>query len=326
MSSVLTRSRLLVWVLPILLITTFATCASAQGLFGAGLPGLPSLGGFTGGTSGCGEKLSPSSNLEAYVGWMEDRNGTTINVDTTGIAIGGIRSVQHHFSNRGLWLGLADTISLSDRVAFIASGWYLVPSSATSYEAYNGNVASRTWDTDARWWYVDGLLAFNGPAGLSLLAGLRYDYFTVRFKNPFNVSGVVSSPSDTADATSQGWIPLFGTQCAYLSSTGNLVVRAVGVPTLAGNIKYNQTLGGFARAEAKGNYNKGWFLEVFAEYSKSFGSGSFGVFGRWNGTQGNSNVSLDIPPFAGTETFQLTVHRNSWTLGGSFSLNFNLPI
>jgi hypothetical protein len=298
---------------------------NAQGLF-SGLPGLPSFGGYLGGSSGCGEKLSPSSNLEFYVGWMEDREGTTISADTTGINVAGVASVRHNFTNRGLWLGLSDTVWLSDNLSFIASGWYLVPSNnSTSREQYNGNVAQRTWETDSRWWYVDGLLAFGSPSGLNLLAGLRYDYYTVRFKDPFNVAGVLNAFTDTADATSEGWIPLFGAQYAQSSSAGSLVVRAVGVPTLIGNLKYNQTFGAFARAETKGNYNNGWFLEFFAEYSKSFGPGSVGVFGRWNGTKGYVNADFTAAPFAGTDTFRLTVQRNAWTVGGSFSLNFTLP-
>ncbi len=109
---------------------------------------------------------------------------------------------------------------------------------------------------------------------------------------------------------------------------GSLLVRAVGVPTLLGNIKYNQTFGGVDRVEARGSYNNGWFLEFFAEYSKRFGPSSVGVFARWNGTQGNSNVDFNLggPIAPGNQPFKLTVHRNTWTVGGSFSLDFNLPI
>jgi len=311
----------------LLVASVFALAPSAinaQGLF-SGLPGLPSFGGFLGGQSGCGEKLGPGSSLEAYVGWMEDREGTTITADTTGITVAGANSLRHHYTNRGLWLGLSGIAGLGDSLSFIASGWYLVPSNSTSREQYNANALQRTWDTDAQWWYVDGLLAFGGPNGLNLLAGLRYDYYTVRFKDPYNVAGVVSLPTDTADATSKGWIPLFGAQYTQSSSMGNLVVRAVGVPTLLGSIKYNQTFSGFLRAEGTGNYSNGYFLEFFAEYSKNFGPGSVGVFGRWNSTQGNSDVDFSIPPNPANETFKLTVHRNTWAVGGSFSLNFTLP-
>jgi hypothetical protein len=299
---------------------------NAQGFFGAGLPGLPSFGGYLGGPAGCGEKVCPSSNLEVYVGWMEDRDGTSIDVDTDGTGVGGVTSIRHHFTNRGLWLGLSDAVCLSDRLSFIGSGWYLVPSNSTSFEQYNENVASRTWDTDARWWYVDGLVAF-GTGGLNVLAGLRYDYYTIRFKNPFDVAGILSLPTDTADATSEGWIPLFGLQYAQSSSTGNLVFRAVGVPTLLGNIRYKQTFGGTDRGDVRGNYSSGYFLEFFAEYSKTFGPGSVGVFGRWNTTQGNSNVDFNLAGTVapGDQRFKLTVHRNSWTVGASFSLNFTLP-
>jgi hypothetical protein len=301
----------------------------AQGLFG-GLPGMPSIpffAGSAGGPTGCGgEKVCPCNNLEGYVGYMEDRNGTSLNFDTSQIGIAGVTGVSHRFTNRGVWFGLGDTACLSNRVSFIGSAWYLVPSKSDSHEVYNSGIAERTWDTDPRWWYIDGLFALKGPSGLTLLAGLRYDYNTIRFKNPFDVSGVLDLPSDTADATSEAWIPLLGTQYAICNSAGNLVVRAVGFPTMLGNVKYNQTFGGLARTEAnRGNYNNGWFLEVFAEYSRNFGPGSLGIFGRWNGFQGNSNVDVQIPPFPGNETYHLSLHRASWTIGGSVSLNFNTP-
>jgi len=319
--------RVAVVLLGVMALALMPTIGCAQGLFG-GLPGLPSFGGLTGGPSGCGEKLCPSANLEAYVGYMDDRVGTAIDVDTGGIGVGGVQSVRHQFTNRGVWFGLADSICMSDKLSFIASGWYLAPSTTDSREQYNENVAERTWDVDPQWWYVDGLFALNTPcSGLTLLAGLRYDYYTANFKNPANVVGILSLPSDRADVTSQGWIPLIGTQYALSSSCGNLVVRAVGVPTLLGNVKYKSTFGGIDRGEVKGTYNNGYFLEFFAEWSKSIGPGSVGVFGRWNSAQGNSNVDFNLLGTVGPgdQRFKLTVHRNSWTVGGSVSLNFNMP-
>ncbi len=136
-------SRLLLCALPFLVTAVVVTSACAEGLFGNGLPGLPSFGTSAGGSAGCGEKLGPTSKLEAYVGWMDDRQGTSISVDATGIGVGGVNSVQHHLANRGLWLGLSDVLCLSDRLSFVASGWYLVPSNSSSLEQYNQNM-SRT--------------------------------------------------------------------------------------------------------------------------------------------------------------------------------------
>jgi hypothetical protein len=331
--------RVAVVLLGVVMLALMPTFGCAQGLFG-GLPGLPSFGGFGGGPSGCGGgKLCPSSNLEGYIGYMEDRDGTSINVDTDGPGIyAGLTGIRHKYTNKGVWFGLSDTVCLSDKLSFIASGWYLAPSKSNSREDYTfagqrvETFEGRTWDVDPQWWYVDGIFAIGSPcSGFTLLAGLRYDYMTVRFKKPTdatdNLGLGIFAPGDTADATSQGWIPLLGTQYACSSSMGNLVLRAVGVPTLVGNIKYKQTIGGLEdRLEAKGTYNNGWFLEVFCEYSKSFGPGAVGIFGRWNGAQGNANLDLSLNPTPGTSaSYKLALHRNSWTFGGSFSLNFNMP-
>ena len=97
--------------------------------------------------------------------------------------------------------------------------------------------------------------------------GLRFDYFNTQFtsSNPFAL-GPFGLLGDGATVNSQGWIPLFGTQYAYTSPTTNLTVRAVGVPTLLGNVKYTETLGATGSAQFSGTYNGGYFLEVFSEY------------------------------------------------------------
>jgi len=46
MESSFGRSRLLIYVLPLILITTMSTAVGAQGLFGVGFPGASYLDGF----------------------------------------------------------------------------------------------------------------------------------------------------------------------------------------------------------------------------------------------------------------------------------------
>jgi hypothetical protein len=324
------RARSISLVLTIL-VTLLATSVHAQGLF-SGLPGLPSLGGILGGSAGCGEKLCPTSNLELYVGWLDGQEGSSISVDTTGRSVAGLTSVFHKYANRGVSLGLGTSLCIKDNLSLLASGWYLVPSTTHSREAYNDFAfGERTWDVNPQWWYVDGLFAWGDPCGsFKLLAGLRYDYYTLRFKNPVNAVGVNTLSTDTADASSEGWIPLLGVHYAASSSAQSLVFRVVGIPTLLGSIWYKQTANGLDRANFKGNYSGGHFLEVFAEYTKNFCGGSVGLFGKWNSTQGNGNVKFDVdrlgvPAAFADETFKLSLHRNAWTVGGVFSLNFSSP-
>jgi len=232
-----------------------------------------------------------------------------------------------------VWFGLAGSTCLWENLSFVGSGWLLAPSSISSRKDHEFSVGppltARSWDVDPQWWFVDGLFAWRVPAGLSLLAGLRYDYFAQNFKDPSDVVLHPSLPSDTSDYTSQAWIPLLGTQYSISGAMGNLVVRAVGFPTILGRFTYKETQVGAVRFEAGGNYDSGYFLEVFAEYSKRFGPGMVGVFGRWNAANAQSTVDSDrlvLGIGVTNSSPRVTMHWHSWTLGGSFGLDFSSPL
>jgi hypothetical protein len=93
-------------------------------------------------------------------------------------------------------------------------------------------------------------------------------------------------------------------------------------------MKYLDSDGVGARLEERGRWSRGYFFEFFGEYSRNVGLGSLGIFARWNHAEGRStNAKVEIEPrFAPTATYNLTLNRLSWTLGGSLSLDFNLPI
>jgi len=301
---------------------------SAQGM----LSGLPSFGGIFGSpaSSGCGEPaglgLGP---LVGYVGWMTQGRNTGFGAG--GGVVRGIYQIDQDYDTSGLWLGAQQSALLSDWLGFMATGWYLFPSNTSSTEVYNNGVlGTRSWDTNSQWWFVDGALVIGRWSGLSAIVGLRYDYYSTQFKDPaifntFALSGI----TDEATATSEGWIPLFGTQVAYTTPTTSLTVRAVGVPVLLGTVKYRETIGGLGplgSAEFSGTYKSGYFLEVFAEYTRVFGPGGMGIFGRWNTTHGTSDADLSIDGLGANAPFSLGINRNSWTFGGSVSLNFNMPL
>jgi hypothetical protein len=170
------RTKLVLWLVPVFAILFLAGSAGAEGLFGIGLPGLPSFGGFAGAPAGCGETLyAKTGTLSMYAGWMEHREGTRFTVDGGNADVFGVISVQQQYPNRGLWLGVSDTVVLGDGLSVIASSWYLVPSSVPAREdiVQLGASSSRSWQTDNRWWFADGLFALGRPGGLSALAGLR---------------------------------------------------------------------------------------------------------------------------------------------------------
>ena len=216
--------------------------AAAQGFFDGSFFGFGPYFGL-GGASSCGEvKAKPPCVL--YVGYSGDPGNSTgfsATAQWAGVMAGAL-DITHRYAVRGLWLGASQTLALSDNAGIVASFWYLFPDkSVDSRETYfvSGGVglAERTWKTNTQWWYADIIGAFGNLNGFSLLAGFRYDYFTTRFKNPFNAAVVASSVGDTADVKSNGYIPLLGGQVAYSGSYGSLLFRLVGIPTLVGRVK-----------------------------------------------------------------------------------------
>lgn len=323
--------RVAVLLLSIVVLGLAPALVSAQGLFGAGLPGLPSMSGFLGGYSSCGEKALGFPGPTLYVGWGVADRPTEFGAGAGGIGILGITDIKQTYRDRGVWLGVTQALPFNDYLSILASGWYLIPVSqgTDATELYNNGVlGGRKWGPQSQWWYADGLVSLGGKCGLTLLAGARYDYYTVKFRGPENLNSQVGGlASDGADVISQVLIPVIGTQYALNNATTNLVFRMVGIPTLVGYVQYNETILGVNRLEAKGNYNGGYALEAFAEYGRNFGGvGGLGIFARWQGTHGRADVSTDLAPTGLSDTFKLGVNRNAWTFGGSLTLNFNSPM
>lgn len=320
--------------LSILLMGTFAASACAEGLGGIGMLGLPSFGGLGGGTLGCEANGLKIAAPKFYLGMMADRGGTTLDLD--GAFLPSLfDNTAHKYTNQGLWLGVSQLMGLNSGLCFNASGWCLVPSTAESDETFSDgfNHMDNRWNTDTHWWFVDGVLSLNAPAGFSFLAGLRYEQYTTRFSDPERASGIgILFPWATADVISESWIPLIGAEMRSPSSLGGLVVRVIGFPALLGSLKYNETQPNITpvrRLEASGSWSKGYFVEFFSEYSKRLGFGDVGLFAKWNAFQGKSRSTVDYVDNFYVPTHEqpdLTLSRCWWTLGGSFTMNFSLPL
>jgi hypothetical protein len=107
----------------ILVLALVPGVVSAQGL----LPGLPSFGGVFANRAGCGETPSTGVGpLVGYVGWMPS-TGPDVSFGVGGGPVGGVYQLDQTYNQRGLWLGLQDSVSLSSWLSFMATGWYLIP-------------------------------------------------------------------------------------------------------------------------------------------------------------------------------------------------------
>ncbi len=308
----------------ILVLAVTPSLVSAQGLFDMGFSQLGGIFGWDQSWCRPGKLIQPCA---LYVGYSADpANSMRFSLETQNIALGSVASLQHSFGVRGLWLGASNSVQISDRIGILGSFWYLVRDEVVEdREKYNQpSTIGRTWSTDTEWWFADVYAAYGSLNGFALLAGFRYDYFTTRFRDPFNVSGIISAPTDKADLRSESYIPLIGGQTAYSDGSSSFVFRVVGSPIVPGRLTYLQSFAGAAAFLVEGNYSEGYFVEAFTEYAHDFGGlANVGFFGRVNAARYTSDIRVTLVGIGpGTETYDQIFYRNSWTVGVRADVKF----
>ncbi len=74
----------------------------------------------------------------------------------------------------------------------LTTGWYLFPTKNESTENYIYNVGATPFYPDRsrsaknEWWFADASLLVKTTCNFFAIVGVRYDFFTTRFNNPFN--------------------------------------------------------------------------------------------------------------------------------------------
>jgi hypothetical protein len=299
------------YVLSMLMVFCFIGPAAAQGIFGSSVTDVASLGGSFSGSSGCG--ASPWARLGTpvfYVGWTGDRNGTTYELSNDG------GSLSHRFPLRGIWVGIGETVALTDTVDALLSGWTLVQATNVAMDEMDDLSPYQWKKTPTNWYFVDGLLAYKSCGAFAALAGFRYEYFTSNFRR---LRPPVSD--DTGDVKISSYIPLLGLQWHYCDTDTSILFRTVGFPVQFGRFTLMELFGGDP-AQWNGDYKNGYFLEIFSEYSKKVSTMQIGVFGRWNLSHTTASPNLN----AGGGSSDLGFQRTTWTFGGNLSVAFNTPL
>lgn len=304
----------------VIIILIASAPALAWGFFGSGFSGLWPGAWFQGiGNAGLTYERVAGSR---YIGWEESSpNGFVLSA--SGKSVAEVANFVHRAPLRGVWWGASQGISLWRNCGLELSGWYLTPKSVTETEFYNDYTQSTTWgDVKPEWGFLEALATF-GYGGMSLIAGFRYDHFSVRFSDTVD-STYGTNIANIADMTANSYIPIVGVQCRYDGVTSRLTVRTVGFPVIPGNFSYLEPTGSNTSLIATGNYNNSYFLEVFAEYAWKFGPADIGIFGRYNGTRIKSNATTtgNLGGVISTETWSFGINRNSITVGGQLGLTF----
>jgi hypothetical protein len=330
------RPRLSSWVLPILLIATFVTSASADGLFGSGLSGLPFFRGSPMGYCGtypeCGMPTCPPG-LELDIGYLWGHRGMTFDFDPQNGPAFGFGDLGNHFRYpvEGLQLGLSFQTPLKDDIGVVARGTWLVPSNQKVVEEFPITgvtfTPSREWRSKVQYYTLDAAAVYPFRAAFNVLAGFRFDSLSTDFKDPTTVTDYSNSlPTDRSELTFAGYIPYVG---LGLNCGQRLRASLIGTPWLWGNLKFRETIGfGNQSYEWSTNFNGAYFLELSGEYGLAVGPGTLAVLARWNLLHAHGSPEGDFQ-FAGatqSSSFSMAVNRQSFFLGGSFNLGFDLPL
>ncbi len=173
-----------------------------------------------------------------------------------------------NFTNRlSLTAGVKGTVSFNNGTDEETVGLFL------------SSPAVRSWDPDNRYWCTADLLlsyAIVKDASflkdLSAVAGFRYDYHKMSFKNAqVTAGGVVSAPTDKTDIKMQTYSPVLGvtsTLQGFRSGIfgGDIRLSLLGSPFVFGRIDYTEGFGDPAfRFDVAENFGRSYFVNIGAE-------------------------------------------------------------
>jgi hypothetical protein len=310
------------------ILCTAPALGSAQVLgsgYSAGFPSrpfVPSLGCGVGGGPGCdpGEP-APGIAPAFYVGLLEHRKGVTFGIDRRIPAQVDPFHVTWQSPLRGLWLGFELESPVSEQLAFSIGGGWLIPGQmdgAVIAEEEEGPLPN-PFDSDTEYWFLEGMVAFNPGGTFQIIGGFRWDHFTSHLEVDLPE---ILLPDIQVDTRVEVYLPFIGVQCA----APPLTARMIFFPFVPGTIKNLISLPeGPSAEEFNAGFSEGYFLEFFGEYrQRMFGQAAIGAFVRWNLLHAEATGDVDLIPQGIPGEFTMVFDKRSWTLGGSFSFDFNL--
>ena len=232
-------------------------------------------------------------------------------------------------------IGLGLPVKLGDEGqygAFVLGGTLAIPSSHQGEEIFTNAGAppttlhARKWSADTYYATLEGIWAYPIYGTWSALGGFRWVYWQTSFKNPYDVVGG-SLAGDEADVTVNAYLPIFG----IMTSMRGLTVGAVGFPTTIGRVEHKESfVGNAARIKAAGDFDGGYFAEIFMEYGVPAYdlpglSAALSVFGKVSFLRTTSNVKLSNVGLGLSQDYDFALQRNLMVLGAKATFDFDLP-
>lgn len=252
------------------------------------------------------------------------------------IGFRGIRTGDWSYNYDAFQIGLSMPFELGEDAALgtlVMGGTLALPTVSQGEEllrnASGATILARKWRADTFYATAEALWAYPMLAGTSVLAGFRWTSWQTSYKDSYDVT--LGAPTDTGDVTINAYLPFFG----ILTKLGDLTFGAVGLPTTLGRVEHKESvLGSTNRLVVSGDFNGGYFGEIFAEYSvPSFNlqgiSADLSIFCKASQLHATAPVIMrDLSTAGGLATpreFDFTLNRDLLMLGAKAAINFDLP-
>ncbi|MEE9910440.1 MAG: hypothetical protein K4571_01850 [Deltaproteobacteria bacterium] len=180
----------------------------------------------------------------------------------------------------GSYVGGDFSFSFTDRLNLtvggrLANAW----TTPVMHEQYNGNPAiGRNWESDQQFsMMVEAMLAYAFVRNVSFVknvsgtVGVRGDFQHIRFKDPSQASGVVSSVIDKMDLNVGTVSPVIGVTSTFSGFRsgifgGDIKVGVSASPFALGSVKYEETFSpAGTKVEAEDNFYRSMMISASAE-------------------------------------------------------------
>lgn len=253
-------------------------------------------------------------------------------------------STQINFNCEGLWLGGSARYPVGESLTVRGEGRYMLnqDNRATPTITTLGVGVSpgrRDFEGYYSWYLVDGSGSFQWAPGLSVVGGVRYDWFGVKMVNPPGVP-FFSSTADQADFAVGSIMPYVGAEFVVSGANVDFMMRAIGSPWISTEYRFGMTFGDTGvpsdpalpaiRDETNGASRSAAFYELSLHGAMAVGCritvGAFYSLQTMfaHGQSEMISTRLSAPVEQLTAHYDMDFNRMVHTVGGNAAMAFNL--
>jgi hypothetical protein len=286
------------------------------------------------------------------VGYIGDADEIVYTLDTGNVGAGGIGGVnkrEYTYRNySSFYIEGALSAEIGNRLGTeIITRWALPANINDVRERdFNGGyLGGRDWKTKTVWSVLEGNVSYDimkdpsGPVSFAPKVGVRWDYWSISYDDPFNVSPgfAVASPTDTADFRSSAVMPFAGFTTTIRSLRhgmlgGDLVIDAEGGPLAWGEARHKETRDatGPRHDTFEGNLDKGYFYEISVDYTVltlDFSpkvKGTVGLFGKMSAYHVEGDLDGLRTPSLEADEFTFVMDRSLFLTGLRLAITFDI--